>query len=241
MGIICQVYVWLIVYPASWLITILCALASNILSIMGLPNVANKYVARFWARAILLVTPVRTSISGLDYLRPGQSYVIVCNHQSVYDILVLYGWFPLQFRWVMKQELRRMPFIGYACYKMGHIFVDRSNRAAAKASMEKAKKKISAGVSILFFPEGTRSKGDELLPFKKGAYKMAKDMQLPILPVSIKGANRVMPANSLKILPGKIQLFIHEPITKQQVQDKSIEEMIQSTRDVITKSIGEEA
>ena len=87
-----------------------------------------------------------------------QSYVIVSNHQSQYDILLMYGWLGTDFRWVMKKELRRVPVLGLACEKLGHIYVDRSDSAAAVASLNAARKKLVNGTSVVFFPEGTRSR-----------------------------------------------------------------------------------
>ena len=228
-----QIYAWLVVYPLSWVFTIIAAILSNVFSLMGMANMANRYVAGNWARLILWITPASVQIVGAENLDKDESYVIICNHQSTYDIFVLYGWFPLQFRWVMKMELRRMPFVGSACYRLGHVFVDRSNKDAANASIEEAKRRIPEGVSVLFFPEGTRGKGDQLLRFKRGAFNMARDMNWPLLPVSIQGADKVMPAKGLKILPGRIKMTIHAPISREQVQEKRIKELIQETRETI--------
>ena len=235
LGWLYQIYAWLIIYPLSWVFTIIAAVLSNILSLLGMPQIANRYVASNWARLILWITPVRVEVTGLEHVDANQSYVIICNHQSTYDIFALYGWFPLQFRWVMKKELRKLPFVGFACYKLGHVFVDRSNSAAAKASIEEAKRRIPGGVSVLFFPEGTRSSGPSLLRFKKGAYNMARDMQWPLLPVSIQGADKVMPAKSLKILPGCIKMTIHAPISEAQVQSQPMRELIRESRATIAE------
>lgn len=207
-----QIYVWLIVYPFAWLLTILAAVLISVLSIAGAAEFAGRYVARPWGKLILWITPVMIERTGLEHIEAHQSYVVIANHQSTYDILVVYGYLPLDFKWVMKIELRKMPFVGFACEKMGHIYVDRRNRQASIKAMQSARKKLVDGTSVFFFPEGTRSCGAELKPFKKGAFRMAEDLQLPILPVTIEGADQVMKSGGLLITPGRIKLAFHEPV-----------------------------
>ncbi len=225
-----QVYVWLVIYPLAWTLTALVAVIVSVLSIFGMSQFAGRYVAKFWGRAILWITPVSVSRVGQLHIEAGQSYVVVANHQSIYDILLVYGYLPLDFKWVMKIELRKMPFVGFACEKMGHIYVDRRNRQASIRAMNAAKDQLINGTSVVFFPEGTRSNGVSLKPFKKGAFKMARDLQLPILPVSISGANRVMPTGGTRILPGKISMTFHAPITLDQINamdDSAVADMAQ--------------
>lgn len=212
-----QVYVWLIIYPLAWSLTVLVAITVSVLSILGMSQFAGRYVAKFWGRAILWITPVKVRKIGQLHIQAEQSYVVVANHQSMYDILLVYGYLPLDFKWVMKIELRKMPFVGFACEKMGHIYVDRRNRQASIRAMNAAKNQLVNGTSVFFFPEGTRNNGDQLMLFKKGAFRMARDLQLPILPVSIAGANRVMPTGGTRILPGKIDMTFHPPITLEQI------------------------
>jgi len=227
-----QVYVWLIIYPLAWTLTILVAIIVSVFSIMGMSQFAGRYIAKAWGRIILWITPVSVSRVGQAHIEPGQSYVVVANHQSIYDILLVYGYLPLDFKWVMKIELRKMPFVGFACEKMGHIYVDRRNRKASIRAMDAAKDQLVNGTSVFFFPEGTRSNDLKLLPFKKGAFKMARDLQLPILPVSISGANRVMPTGGVRILPGKIVMTFHAPISFEQINeadDNVVAKLAQST------------
>lgn len=228
-----QVYTWLIIFPLAWLWTAFIAIIVIVLTWLGAGAWADKYVARLWGRFILWITPVRIKIANMDVIDKNQSYVIVANHQSTYDILVLYGYLPLAFKWVMKIELRKVPFIGYTCALMGHIYVDRKNRQAAQKTMQQAGAKLTGGISVLFFPEGTRHTGTGLLPFKKGAFKMAQSLGLPILPVIIKGAEQVMPAKSLRILPGTIELVFQPPISAETVKGKSTDDLIQLSRSLL--------
>lgn len=232
-----QIYVWLFIFPIAWLWTALIAIIVIIFTWLGAGAWADKYVARLWGRFILWITPVRVKINNADVIDRTQSYVIVANHQSTYDILVLYGYLPMAFKWVMKIELRKVPFIGYTCNLMGHIYVDRSNRRAAKQTMQQAGEKLTGGTSVLFFPEGTRNNGHELLPFKKGAFKMAQSLSLPILPVTIKGADEVMPAKSLRILPGTIELTFHPVITIDQINSAPTDDLIKQARVLINQGL----
>ena len=122
-------------------------------------------------------------VIGRDNLDKSKSYIIVSNHQSQFDIIMIYGWLGVDFKWVMKQELRKVPALGLACERLGHVFINRSIPAAAVASLKAAKKKIKKGTSVFFFPEGTRSKDGTVGVFKKGAFKMAIDIGLPLVPL----------------------------------------------------------
>ncbi len=232
-----QIYVWIFLLPMAWLWTALIALTITILTWLGAGDWADRYIARLWGRFILAITPVRVKIRNQHFIEANQSYVIVANHQSIYDVVVVYGYLPITFKWVMKIELRKVPFIGFTCDLMGHIYVDRKNRQSSLNTMKKAGEKLVNGTSVFFFPEGTRNNGEQLLPFKKGAFKMAESLALPILPVTIKGADKVMPANSLQILPGTIELIFHQPIMPNKVKDQPAEALIEQVRKQIIGSI----
>ncbi|WP_154222012.1 lysophospholipid acyltransferase family protein [Marinicella rhabdoformis] len=232
-----QIYVWLFLYPVAWTWTALVCIVIALMSHVGGAKWAGRYVARLWGKVILWITPVKVRTKGLELIEAHQSYVVVANHQSTYDILAVYGHMPLDFKWVIKQELRKVPFLGFACYKIGHIFVDRRNRQASLASMEAAKATLVDGTSVFFFPEGTRSSGQALNPFKKGAFKMAKDLGLPILPLSIADADKVMPAQSVRILPGTITLTFHEPVSLADVEAKRTSELADLTQQKIASAV----
>lgn len=170
------------------------------------------YAGVFWARSLTWGTWVRVRVAGREHLRPNQSYVMLSNHQGAYDILALYGYLGREFRWVMKEELRKVPFLGWGCAAIGHIFVDRKNSARAIASLEAAKSHLVGGVSVLLFPEGTRSTDGRLLPFKKGGFAIARQLDLPILPVSITGSNEILPKACLFPRPGTVRVRFHAAI-----------------------------
>lgn len=219
--------------PISWLITAFVAFVTIIFSYLLTPRWASKWIAPWWGRLIIFITLSRVIKNGFHNIEQGQSYVVVCNHQSLYDILAVYGYLPLEIKWVMKKELEKMPFVGVACKVLGHIFIDRSNSERAKQSLIEAKHKITDGVCVFFFPEGTRSKNGQLMDFKKGAFRMAKELNLPILPVTISGASKVMAANSLIICPHDITMTLHEPIRANEVMENSVQSLARQSKILI--------
>lgn len=206
-----QPYKLLIFIPVVVIATNILGGLIIILITLGLPRLARPLPV-LWARVNALAAPARVRVSGRDQFDPNQSYVVVANHQSHFDILAIYGWLGIDFRWVMKMELRKVPVLGLACEKLGHVYIDRRNQQRAQASIDAAKQQLQNGTSIFFFPEGTRSLDGRLLPFKKGAFKLAKELQLPILPVTITGSHEILPAKTLNLFPGAVDIIIHAPI-----------------------------
>jgi 1-acyl-sn-glycerol-3-phosphate acyltransferase len=207
-----QPYKYLVMVPVVVVVTAVFAVVAVSLIAVAKPRTVARLTAVPWARILAWMTPVRVAVEGRDNMDRHRSYVLVSNHQSQYDILVLYGWLGVDFKWVMKQELRRVPGIGIACERLGHIFIDRSDHAAALASLGAAQAKIVDGTSVIFFPEGTRSRSGQLLPFKRGAFRMAVDLGLPILPLTVTGTRDVLPADTSDLMPGSVRLVIHPPV-----------------------------
>jgi len=197
------------------------------------------YAGVFWARSLAWGTWVRVKVAGREHLAPGQSYVMLANHQGAYDILALYGFLGREFRWVMKEELRKVPFLGWGCAAIGHIFIDRRNSARAIASLEAAKSHLAGGVSVLLFPEGTRSEDGRLLPFKKGGFAIARQLDLPILPVSITGSNEILPKASLFPRPGTVRVRFHPPVRPSEVPDTA--ELMAQVRTAIEAGLARDA
>jgi 1-acyl-sn-glycerol-3-phosphate acyltransferase len=165
-----------------------------------------------WAWSTCRMNFTRVRVRGRERADPKQSYVMMSNHQSHFDTLAFYGHWGRQFRWVLKEELRKVPGLGWGCEAVGHIFIDRSNREAAIASLREAQEKLEPGVSIMIFPEGKRSPDGRLGEFKRGGFVMAQQLGLPILPVTISGSHRLLPKGTLRLLPGRIDITIHDPI-----------------------------
>lgn len=200
-----------------------------------------QFAGIIWARFNSLATPMFVRVIGEKNIDRSRSYVVVGNHQSQYDIFVVYGWLPIDFRWVMKIELRKVPIIGYYCYKAGHIFIDRSNSKSAIETINAAKSKIKDGTSVFFFPEGTRSDTGKLIEFKKGAFKFAVDMGLPVLPVTIIGTRDILPDRSVDLVPGNATLLIHPPIEIGGYTEKNLGDLAERAKQVIQKGLDEHA
>ena len=155
---------------------------------------------------------VRVEVRNRHLINKRTSYVFVANHQGAYDIFSIYGYLGHNFRWMMKKSLEKVPFVGLACKSSGHIMVDRSSPSAIKATMDEAKEKLRDGMSLVVFPEGNRSLNGRMKEFKRGAFKLALDFNLPVVPITIDGSFKVLPRTTYNITPGKIILTIHEPI-----------------------------
>jgi 1-acyl-sn-glycerol-3-phosphate acyltransferase len=173
-------------------------------------------------------------VEGRENIKPDTSYIVLTNHQSSYDIFLIYGWLGIDIKWMMKKELARIPGLGFGSKKVGHIFLDRSNSRAALESLNEAKRRLVNGISVVVFPEWTRSTTGKLGPFKRGAFKLATDLGLPILPVTIIGTNKILPVDSLNILPGKVKMVIHPEISISGFTEANIHDLMEKTRKQIS-------
>ena len=206
-------YKWLIAIPCFGLSTLFFGVLIIALALIGYGDLGSRTLAVAWARFNSRILGMAVSVEGLKHLRPNQSYVITANHISALDILLIYGYLPTELKWVMKKELRRVPVIGAACQAMGHIIIDRSNSTSAAESIQHAAHKLVNGMCILFFPEGTRTKPGRVVPFKKGAFRLAIDLALPVLPMTIEGTEHLLPTETLNWQPGAVTLRIHPEIS----------------------------
>ena len=168
--------------------------------------------ARQWARGCLWLGGVRLQVVGIEHLPAQGPVVYMSNHQGNFDIPALFAGLPVQFRWLAKAELFRIPLFGLTMRTAGYIPVERQNRRLAIQSMNLAAQRVAAGTSIMIFPEGTRSPDGALLPFKKGGFILALQAQAPIVAIAIDGSAALMAKKSLKIHSGEIRLRIFPPI-----------------------------
>ncbi len=232
-----QPYKWLILIPFMFINTLIFGIIAVLLSILINQKIGSYFGGVIWSRVNALATPMLVRVTGRNNIRKDTSYVIVANHQSYYDIFLIYGWLGIDIKWVMKKELARIPGLGFGSKKVGHIFIDRSNSRVALETLNAAKRKLVNGTSVVIFPEGTRSKTGEMGPFKKGAFKLAIDLGLPILPVTITGTRHIWPAGTIDIKPGRAVLCIHEPIDIAGYDDNTIRDLISRALTVIEGSL----
>ena len=218
-------------------ITILCATAAIIASFLGKGGNVAHLVGRFWAKSIVFVSRVKVSVQGLERIDPGTTYVYMANHQSMFDILALLGYLPVQFRWLAKMELFHIPLFGYSMARVGYIGIDRSNRKAAYESLQQAAQKIAQGVSVVVFPEGTRSPDGQIKPFKAGGFYLAIRSGRPIVPVVICGSHHVMPKGMIRVNPGRIVLSINRPIETTPYSNSGKEILMESVRSTMKRDL----
>ncbi len=230
-----QIYKWVIFIPVFALASVIFSLGAGLLAVLISPR-AGSLSGVMWAKTVAFFTPMRVKVHGRENIQKGQSYVIVANHQSAYDIFALYGFLGIDFRWIMKKELRHAFAIGSASAKVGHIFIDRSSPKAAYESIKQAKEKLVDGTSVVVFPEGTRSGSNKVKRFKSGAFKIAEELELPILPVTLKDTHKVYGGGKFNVLPGKVSITINPCIdtSKYKGNNKALMEV---TREALIQPI----
>jgi 1-acyl-sn-glycerol-3-phosphate acyltransferase len=196
--------------PVVTLYTIACGTVSLLSTLFDRSgNVAHR-CARTWARWILATSGVRVRITGLDQLVAGRSYVFAANHQSIYDIPILFASVPSQLRIVSKASLGRIPFMGWHLRRAGHLLVDR--RKPGADIVQKMARLVGESSSLIVFPEGTRSVDGTVGRFKRGPFLVALDAGLPVVPVSLAGSRHVMKKGRLMVCPAEVALTIHPPV-----------------------------
>lgn len=230
-----RIYQLLFGLPTLVVITIIAALLTILSATIGFKP-GTYWPAHIWGKMWCWLNFVTVSVKGRDNVDPKTSYVFVANHQGAFDIFSVYGFLGHDFKWMMKKSLRRIPFVGYSCYKAGHIFVDHSSRAAVKHTMEQAEKSLRGGASLVVFPEGARSHDGHMRPFKRGAYQLALEFSLPLVPVSISGAFEVMPRSARLPRWGHIELTIHRPIAAP-TNEEARAQVMQQTAETIESAL----
>lgn len=186
--------------------------AASLLGVVRRPGGIYDRAAKIWAQNALWSAGIPYRVVGLEGVPIHAPMVIACNHQSWFDIFLLAAALPGSLRFVAKKELERVPVMGRAMRMSGHVFIDRQNRQAAFGAYEEAAAHIRAGISAVVFPEGTRSRTGELLPFKKGPFVLAIAAQVPLVPVYSAGTFTLMPKGSWRVNPHPIALFFGKPI-----------------------------
>ncbi len=230
-------YKWLILVPVFAVSTAFFGALALTLAIVVNPRAGSIVSGTAWARLNAWLTPMWVTVVGRELIDREQSYVVVANHLSSYDIFVLYGWLGMDFKWVLKQEVRKMPVLGITCEKLEHVYVDRSDSEAAIRSINAARQRVGNGTSVVFFAEGTRSLSGDPRPFKKGAFHMAIDLGLPILPVTITGTREIMPPRTLRVFPGKARLIFHPPVDVAGLRQVDLEPLIRRVKATVESGL----
>ena len=194
----------------------------------------NNAVTRTWARIIVFFLGAKLTIEGLENIQKDHSYVVVSNHQSQIDIPILVAALPSNLRIIAKKELFKIPFLGWGMKAVGMLEIDRSNHKQSIETLKKAEKIVrERHLSVLVFPEGTRSSDGKIHPFKKGPFILAINTGLPILPVSVSGTGQITPKGKLQINKGPVKIVIHPSIPVHNRDLKDRDKLLEETQKTV--------
>lgn len=221
--------------PAISIYTLVLGALSIGFSLFDRRGVFAHGCARIWSWLILATTNVDVTVSGIERLRRDVTYVFVSNHQSIYDIPIIFVSIPHQLRIIAKESLGRLPILGWHLRWTGHLLVNRA-RPSSKIG-ERISKLLRDGFSLIVFPEGTRSRDGNVAPFKRGVFLLSVEASLPIVPVAVVGSRHVMRKGRLMTCPGEVQLVIHEPILTASLTAADVRNLSDRVRETINSSV----
>lgn len=243
MRIIYYIYQICIALPVFIVSTVLTSLVTCVGCMLGNGHFWGYWPGKIWSHIVcnILLLPVR--VEGRENLEPGKSYVFVANHQGAMDIFLIYGYLCRNFKWMMKQSLRKVPFVGVACAKAHHIFIDKSSPSKIEESFREAREILHDGMSLVVFPEGTRTSTGKVGRFKKGAFLIADELQLDVVPLTIDGSFQVLPRQKGMmnfVRRHTLHLIIHKPIAPSGKGEDNIKATMQKAREAICKPLNQE-
>ena len=202
---------YLVQAPLGLAATAVCASAAFLAALADRSGRTTRRIGGGWSRALLRILQVDVRVEGEENVPAGPA-VYAANHASALDILVIFGWLPVDFRIVFKRSLRFVPFLGWAIWLGGHVPIDRSNPFRARKSLEDAARRIASGTSVVLFPEGTRSADGRIGRFKRGSFSLAIEAGVPVVPVSLVGVKAVVPRGLPSTRPGTVRAVIHPAV-----------------------------
>ncbi len=210
-----RLYQLLIVLPLFLVATILTTSSIIVGCFLGNGHFWGYYPGKLWSKFTIRLLFLPVKVEGREHLKKGQSYVFVANHQGMFDIFLIYGYLNRNFKWMMKKALRKMPLIGIASQYAHHIFVDRSSPSAVKRTYDQAREILKEEMSLVVFPEGARSFTGHMGVFRRGAFMLADELQLPVCPLTINGSFNVLPRmkDGHWVEWHPLRLTIHQPIS----------------------------
>ncbi|MFZ5764734.1 MAG: lysophospholipid acyltransferase family protein [Thermodesulfobacteriota bacterium] len=198
-----------------------------------------QMLPRMWGKIILAISGVRVTVEGLENIEPDRPYIFAANHQSQFDIFAMQGCFHVDFRWLAKQELFRIPLFGKAMRLAGYVAVDRSHGREALKSLKEAAERIAAGTSVVLFPEGTRSRDGRLQPFKTGGMVLAIKSGVPLVPVGISGTFQVLPKGRLLAQPGRVVIRVGRPLETRGLTAGQKQELAERLHGEVARLLGQ--
>lgn len=207
-----RIYQWVIAAPLFILATFITAILTSVGSILFSGDFWGYWPPHYWSKFTCWIFLINVKVNGRCNIDPNTSYIFVANHQGAFDIFAIYGFLNHNFKWLMKKKLEKIFMVGPACRRANHIFVDDSKIAAIKETISKAENTLKDGMSLVIFPEGSRTWDGKMIPFKRGAFMLASEFNLPVVPLTIEGSFSRMPRYTYNINPGRITITIHKPI-----------------------------
>jgi 1-acyl-sn-glycerol-3-phosphate acyltransferase len=235
MKIAYRLYQLFIAAPIILVWTIFISLTVAIGCTLGNGHFWGYYPGKWWAWLILKVLLIPVKVEGRENLQEGESYVFVSNHQGAFDIFLIYGYLNRNFKWMMKWQLKKIPFVGYACEKSHQIFVDKRGASKIKKSYDEARTILRDGISLTVFPEGARTFTGHMGMFRRGAFMLADELHLPVVPLTINGSFNILPRmNDGKWLTWHpLKLTIHQPIRPESQGPENIKHTLEESYQVI--------
>lgn len=241
MKVLYRLYQLFIALPLIFVMTVVTALLTSLGSILASAHFWGYWPGVMWSKFTcrVLLLPIR--VEGREHLQKNQSYVFVANHQGPMDIFLIYGYLGRNFKWMMKKALRKMPLVGYACEKGHHIFVDKSGPKKIKETIDNARQTLQGGTSLVVFPEGSRTFTGHMGLFRKGAFQLADDIGLPVVPITIDGSfdvlTRMAGFNFVNRHP--MRLVIHRPILPKESTPENLRATMDEAYEVIMSALPE--
>ena len=202
-------------------------------------NVLHSNVAVPWAKMILRVCGVKVKVKGRENVQGNVPRIYLTNHQSYFDIFALLAHLPGNFKFILKEELMKIPLFGFCIKRAGYIAIHREDPRKALKSMNEAAKKIKNGASVVIFPEGTRSKDGLLQPFKRGGFRLALKSGCEVVPIAIINSRDIVPKGSLRINKGSFGLNISKPISAKDYSKKNMNQLMARVREAIINRMRE--
>lgn len=234
-----RIYQLFIAAPVILVATIITAVTVTIGCMLGNGHFWGYYPGRWWGWVIIRVLLLPVKVEGRENLQSGQSYVFVSNHQGAFDIFLIYGFLQRNFKWMMKRQIRNIPLVGLACEASHQIFVDKRGPSKIKETYTKARTTLKDGMSLVVFPEGSRSFTGHMGVFRRGAFMLADELQLPVAPLTINGSFNVMPRmrDMHFVNWHPLTLTIHKPIAPVGQGAENIKHLEQESYQVVMSGL----
>lgn len=240
MKILYYLYQLCVALPLFLVATVITSIVTTVGCMLGDGHFWGYWPGKLWSEFTLRIFLLPVEVNGRENLKAGQSYVFAANHQGAIDIYLIYGYLGRNFKWMLKASLRKIPFVGLACKKAHFVFIDKSSPSNIIASFEESREILKDGMSLMVFPEGRRTPDGKPGPFKRGAFVLADELQLPVVPVTINGSYDVLPRSRgmVNFLTWhRLSLEIHPPVMPGGKGPENIKSTLERTRSAIIEGL----